>query len=52
MDILCPLDCAGCSMVANVVFIFDGRKETLFQIVCQMDCAVKIALSDSGAVLD
>ena len=26
MDMLCPLDCAGCSMVANVVFIFDVHR--------------------------
>jgi hypothetical protein len=37
MDILCPLDWAGCSMVANVVFIFNGRKETSFRGVCQID---------------
>jgi hypothetical protein len=51
MDV-CPLACAQFSWLANVVFIFDDEEKTPFQLVCQMDCAVKIALSDSGAVLD
>ena len=33
MDILCPLDCAGCSMVANVVFIFDAHRKHYFKSV-------------------
>ncbi len=33
MDILCPLDCAGCSMVANVVFIFDADRKHHFESV-------------------
>jgi hypothetical protein len=97
MDMLCPLDCAGCSMVANVVFIFDAHRKHYFTTLVkkirsaavpaaavgkrnglggiwwqvQISCAagedtrapfkaghgqgfraVKIALSDSTAVLD
>ena len=31
MDMLCPLDCAGCSMVANVVFMFDTHRKHNFK---------------------